>query len=218
MSGRLSFELVQKAAVAGVSVVVASARRRALQSGLRAVAASRSAASCVAGTANVYTEPWRIDSLTGILLAGGTARASARQRSLREFERRALGDRAWRLLGEACDERIRVGPGGLDDPGTGPVAAIAAGLRAASHEIAVVIPVDMPRLTAAALRELAVACRDAAVAQNGPLPCAIRRAAFPKTDERRLRTVLAGLDTVSIRLPEEVLANVNDRDDLQRLG
>ena len=91
-------------------------------------------------------------------------------------------------------------------------------MQAASHEIAVVIPVDMPLLTVAALHELAAACRDAAVAQDGPLPCAIRCAAFPETEERRLRTVLSRLDTVSITLPEEVLANVNDRDDLQRLG
>jgi molybdopterin-guanine dinucleotide biosynthesis protein A len=155
--------------------------------------------------------------LTGILLAGGASMRFGSPKELAEFEGETLGDRAWRLLGEACDERIRVGPGGLDDPGTGPVAAIAAGLRAASHEIAVVIPVDMPKLTVAALRELAAACRDAAVAQNGPLPCAIRRDAFPRTGERRLRTVLDGLDTVSITLPEAALANINDRDDLQRL-
>jgi molybdopterin-guanine dinucleotide biosynthesis protein A len=154
--------------------------------------------------------------LTGILLAGGASTRFGSPKELAAVDGETLGDRAWRLLGEACEERIRVGPG--DDPGTGPVAAIAAGLRKASHEIAVVIPVDMPRLTVAALHELAAACRDAAVAQNGPLPCAIRRAAFPDTDERRLRSVLAGLDTVSITLPEEVLANVNDRDDLQRLG
>ena len=55
----------------------------------------------------------------------------------------------------------------------------------------------MPRLTVAALHELAAACRDAAVAQDGPLPCAIARRTLPafETDERRLRTVLAGLDT-----------------------
>ena len=153
--------------------------------------------------------------VTGILLAGGASTRFGSPKDLAEYEGETLGDRAWRLLGEACDERIRVGPG--DDPGTGPVAAIAAGLRKASHEIAVVIPVDMPKLTVAALHELAGACRDAAVAQNGPLPCAIRRAAFPETDERRLRTVLARLDTVSITLPEAVLANINDRDDLQRL-
>ena len=81
------------------------------------------------------------------------------------------------------------------------------------------IPVDMPRLTVAALHELAAACRDAAVAQNGPLPCAVARRAFPafETDERRVRTVLARLDTVSITLLEAALANINDRDDLQRL-
>ena len=156
--------------------------------------------------------------LTGILLAGGASSRFGSPKELAEYGGETLGDRAWRLLGEACDERLRVGPGGLDDPGTGPVTAIAAGLRAASHEIAVVIPVDMPRLTTDALHQLAAACRDAAVAQDGPLPCAIRCAAFPETDERRLRRVLARLDTVSITLPQEVLANVNDRDDLQRLG
>ncbi len=157
------------------------------------------------------------NGLTGILLAGGTSSRFGSPKELAVVDGETLGDRAWRLLGEACDERIRVGLG--DDPGTGPVAAIAAGLRAASHEIAVVIPVDMPRLTAAALHELAAACRDAAVAQNGPLPCAVARRMLPafETDERRLRTVLARLDTVSITLPEAALANINDRDDLQRL-
>jgi molybdenum cofactor guanylyltransferase len=155
--------------------------------------------------------------VTGILLVGGASSRFGSPKELVVFDGETLGDRAWHLLGEACDERIRVGPG--DDPGTGPVAAIAAGLRYASHEIAVVIPVDMPRLTVAALHDLAAACRDAAVAQNGPLPCAIARRTLPafETDERRLRTVLAGLDAVSITLPEAVLANINDRDDLQRL-
>lgn len=151
--------------------------------------------------------------LTGILLAGGASSRFGSRKELVEFEGETLGGRAWRLLGEACDERIRVGRG--DDPGTGPVAAIAAGLRRASHEIAVVIPVDMPRLTAAALHELAVACRDAAVAQNGPLPCAIRRVAFPQTDERRLRSVLAGLDTAEIELDPALLLNVNTPADVE---
>ena len=151
--------------------------------------------------------------LTGILLAGGASTRFGSPKELAEFEGETLGDRAWRLLGEACDERIRVGPG--DDPGTGPVAAIAAGLRAASHEIAVVIPVDMPRLTAAALHQLAEVCLDAAVAQNGPLPCAIRRAAFPQTDERRLRAVLAGLDTAEIELDAALLLNVNTPADVE---
>jgi molybdopterin-guanine dinucleotide biosynthesis protein A len=155
--------------------------------------------------------------LTGILLAGGTSSRFGSPKELADYDGETLGDRAWRLLGEACGERIRVGPGGLDDPGTGPVAAIAAGLRAASHELAVVIPVDMPRLTAAALHEFAAACRDAAVAQSGPLPCAVARRALPafETDERRLRTVLAGLDTAEIELDAALLLNVNTAADVE---
>ena len=155
--------------------------------------------------------------LTGILLAGGTSTRFGSPKELAEYDGETLGDRAWRLLGEACDERIRVGPGGLDDPGTGPVAAIAVGMRAASHEIAVVIPVDMPRLTAAALRELTAACRDAAVAQGGPLPCAVARRVLPafETGERRLRTVLADLDTAEIELDAALLLNVNTPADVE---
>ena len=155
--------------------------------------------------------------LTGILLAGGASSRFGSPKELAVVDGETLGDRAWRLLGEACDERVRVGPGGLDDPGTGPVAAIEAGLRAASHEIAVVIPIDMPRLTAAALRELAGACRDAAVAQNGPLPCAVARRMLPafETEERRLRAVLAGLDTAQIELDPQLLLNVNTPADVE---
>lgn len=157
--------------------------------------------------------------LTGILLVGGTSRRFGSPKELAELDGETLGDRAWRLLGEACDERLRVGRDGLDDPGTGPVAAIAAGLRAASHEIAVVIPVDMPLLTAEALRSLAAACRDAATTQAGPLPCAVARDALSafETDERRLRTVLESLDTARVELDAGMLANVNEPADLARM-
>ena len=158
--------------------------------------------------------------LTGILLVGGTSSRFGSPKELAEYEGETLADRAWRLLGEVCDERLAVGRGGLADPGTGPVAAIAAGLRAATHEVSVVIPVDMPRLTADALRLLAEACRDAATAQRGPLPCAVSRRALPafETGERRLRTVLDGLDTARVELEEALLANVNTPADLDTLG
>jgi len=158
--------------------------------------------------------------LTGILLVGGRSSRFGSPKELAEYEGETLADRAWRLLGEACDERLAVGPGGLADPGTGPVAAIAAGLRAATNELAVVIPVDMPLLTPAALRLLAGACRDAAVAQDGPLPCAVAGRALPafETGERRLRTVLDGLDTVRVELDAELLANVNTPADLDTLA
>ena len=158
--------------------------------------------------------------LTGLLLVGGSSSRFGSPKELAEYEGETLADRAWRLLGEVCDERLVVGRGGLADPGTGPVAAIAVGLRVASHEVAVVIPVDMPLLTSAALGLLAEACKDAAVAQDGPLPCAVARRALPafETGERRLRTVLEGLDTVHIELEEEWLANVNTPADLDTLA
>jgi len=163
--------------------------------------------------------------LTGILLVGGASRRFGSPKALARFEGETLAERAWRLLGEACDERVAVGRldglafPALEDNGTGPVAAIAAGLRGAVHDVAVVVPVDMPLLTADALGLLADACRDAAVAQAGPLPCAVARAALPafEAGERRLRTVLDGLDTARVELEERLLANVNTRADLDTL-
>jgi molybdenum cofactor guanylyltransferase len=163
--------------------------------------------------------------LSGILLVGGASRRFGSPKALAELEGETLAERAWRLLGEACEERIAVGRDGglpfpaLVDEGTGPVAAIAVGLRAATHEVVVVIPVDMPLLTAEALRLLAEACRDAAVAQQGPLPCAVATRSLPsfETGERRLRAVLDGLDTARVELDPALLANVNEPADLRRI-
>lgn len=164
--------------------------------------------------------------LTGILLVGGSSSRFGSPKALARLEGETLSERAWRLLGEICAERIAVGRSDglpfatLEDPGTGPVAAIGVGLRGATHDIAVVVPVDMPLLTGEALRSLADACRDAAVAQAGPLPCAVARHALPAflTGEQRLRTVLDGLDTARVELEAGLLANVNTQTDLDRLG
>ena len=163
--------------------------------------------------------------LTGILLVGGASSRFGSPKALAEFDGETLAERAWRLLGEVCSEQLAVGRldglpfGTLDDPGTGPVAAIGAGLRNATCEVAVVVPVDMPLLTADALRLMADACRGAAVAQRGPLPCAVATRVLPafETGERRLRAVLDGLDTARIELDERLLANVNTRADLDTL-
>ena len=158
--------------------------------------------------------------LSGILLVGGASSRFGSPKELAELAGETLAERAWRLLGEVCGERIVVGGDGLADPGTGPVAAIAVGLRAATHEIAVVLPVDMPLLTPSALRLLAEAWRDAAIAQHGPLPCAVARRTLPafETGERRLRRVLDGLDTARIELEERLLANVNEPGDLRKIA
>jgi molybdopterin-guanine dinucleotide biosynthesis protein A len=164
--------------------------------------------------------------LTGILLVGGAGTRFGSPKALAQLDGETLAERAWRLLGEACAERVAVGRveglpfPSLADPRTGPVAAIAEGLRRATADVAVVVPVDMPFLTSDALHLLARACRDAAVAQAGPLPCALARRALPafETGERRLRTVLDGLDTVRIELDGRMLANVNTRADLDTLA
>lgn len=165
-------------------------------------------------------------ALTGILLVGGASSRYGSPKALARYEGETLAERAWRLLGEVCEERIAVGRceglpfPSLTDEGTGPVGAIAAGLHRAAHEVAVVIPVDMPLLTADALRQLAEACREAAAAQAGPLPCALARSTLPafETGERRLRSVLEALDTARIALDTRSLANVNTPADLDTLA
>jgi len=81
----------------------------------------------------------------------------------------------------------------------------------------------MPLLTAAALRQLIDACRDAAIPTTGPLPGAYRKAAL-RVLERRLQAgeltlaeALGELDTVVVELDPGLLANVNSQDDLARL-
>jgi molybdopterin-guanine dinucleotide biosynthesis protein A len=78
----------------------------------------------------------------------------------------------------------------------------------------------MPLLTSDALELLAEACRDAAVAQAGPLPCAVARRTLPafESSERRLRAVLQRLDTARVELDERLLANVNEQADLRRIS
>jgi molybdopterin-guanine dinucleotide biosynthesis protein A len=173
--------------------------------------------------------------LTGVLLVGGASTRFGSPKALATFAGETLAERAWRVLGEACDERIAVGkaadglelPVSLLDDGSdvrAPLAGLVAGLRAASHEVAVVLPVDVPLITASALRELAAACRDVAVTPSGPLPGAYRRTTLPTLERAlaagrlRARDALAGLDVAVVELDATLLANVNTPDDLRRLG
>ena len=169
--------------------------------------------------------------LTGVLLVGGQSRRFGSAKALAELDGETLADRAWRLLGDACEERIAIGRGvGLPFPtlpdavfGGGPLGGIVAGLRAAAHEIAVVIPVDMPLLDVPALHALADACADVAIPQSGPLPGAYARTALPALEaalargDFALRHVVERLDTVVVTLADDVLANVNEPADLERL-
>lgn len=173
-------------------------------------------------------------ALTGVLLVGGASTRFGSPKALAILDGETLAERAWRLLGAACDERIAVGkladalelPFDLLDDGSevrAPIAGIVAGLRAAMHDVAIVIPVDMPFLTAPALHALAAACRDVAVPPTGPLPGAYRRSALPALEqalaENRfgLREAIAGLDVATVDLEAHLLVNVNTPADVQRL-
>jgi molybdopterin-guanine dinucleotide biosynthesis protein A len=172
--------------------------------------------------------------VTGLLLVGGASRRFGSAKALAVFRGETLSARAWRLLGAVCDERLAVGkaedglelPFAVVDDGTdvrAPIAGLVAGLRAAAHDICIAVPVDMPLLTAAALRELVSACRVAAVPPSGPLPGAYRKSALPTLERRlhagelKLGDALDELDTAVVELDPGLLANVNSQEDLARL-
>jgi len=165
------------------------------------------------------------DRVTGVLLVGGASTRFGSPKAHALFGAETLAERAWRTLGEACDERIAVGKGDEELPfpvfadGEEEHAAIhglVAGLRVARTDVCVVLPVDMPRMTADALRTLADACRDAAIPQTGPLPGAYRKSALAAltSGELSIRRAIAGLDVAVVELDESLLGNVNTPQDL----
>ena len=135
--------------------------------------------------------------LTGVLLVGGASERFGSPKALARLGGRTLAEIGWETLA-FCDERIAVGkaadgielPFPLLDDGTdvrAPIAGVVAGLRAAGHELSVVLPVDAPRVTAEALGTLAAGCADAAVPQTGPLPGAYRKSCSPDARGRTRR-------------------------------
>jgi len=163
--------------------------------------------------------------LTGVLLVGGAASRFGSPKALAQLRGETLAERAWRTLGEACDERIAVGKGDLDLPfdvlvepsePQAPIAGVLAGLRAAANETAVFLPVDCPLVTPELLRELGEA---RAVTQTGPLPGAYAKADLPEL-ERRLAAgdySLRGLNPRVVEADPRLLANVNTPVELSAL-
>jgi molybdopterin-guanine dinucleotide biosynthesis protein A len=171
--------------------------------------------------------------LTGVLLVGGASRRFGAPKALACVGDETLAERGWRLLGEACDERLAVGKAGelelpfpVVDDGTAvrvPMAGVLAGLRAARHDVVVVLPVDCPRATVSLLHELGAACRDAAFAAGEPLPGAWSKTTLSILERRfaagdySLREAAAELAVASVEVDPELVADADTPDELARL-
>ncbi len=161
---------------------------------------------------------------TGILLVGGASSRFGSPKALASFRGETLAERGWRLLHEVCDEVLAVGKkaDGLelafplvddDTEARAPVHGLVAGLRAASYDLCLALPVDCPLVTAEALRALAEA---RAVPQTGPLPGAYDRSLVLELELRIAAGELSlkGLNPRVLEVDERLLLNVNTRMDL----
>ena len=161
---------------------------------------------------------------TGILLVGGASERFGSPKALAPFRGETLAERGWWILHQVCDEVLAVGKeaDGLElpfpvlDDGTderAPVFGLIAGLRAASNELCVVLPVDCPLVPPDVLRRL-VGSR--AVPQTGPLPGVYTKAMLPDLEARAAAGELSlrGVNPTVLEIDERVLANVNTRMEL----
>lgn len=163
--------------------------------------------------------------LTGVLLVGGASTRFGSPKALARFRGETLAERGWRILGEACDERLVVGKGGLElpfavlDDGVdvrAPIAGVIGGLRAAAHDDVVFLPVDCPLVTPELLRALGQA---RAVPQTGPLPGAYGKDDLPVLESRLAEgnLTLRGVSARVLEFDERLLSNANTPDELLAL-
>jgi aminoglycoside 6-adenylyltransferase len=161
---------------------------------------------------------------SGILLVGGASERFGSPKALAPFRGETLAERGWRVLHEVCDEVLAVGklddalelPFPVLDDGAeerAPIYGLMAGLRAAANDVCVVLPVDVPLVTGAALRALAEA---QAVPQTGPLPGAYSKKMLPDLESRVARGELSlrGVNSTVVQVDESLLLNVNTRMEL----
>ena len=170
-----------------------------------------------------------------MLLVGGASTRFGSPKALAQFDGETLAERAWRLLGEACDERIAVGkradglelPFDVLDDGTdvrAPIAGVVAGLRAATHDArrrdsrrhAAADGRGAARARSGVPRRRDAAERPAARARIAAPPCR-RSSARSQTNASHCALRSPELDVAIVDLDAALLVNVNTPDDVQRL-
>ena len=168
-----------------------------------------------------------------MLLVGGASTRFGSPKALARFRGQSLAERAYRIIDEAFGEPIVVGkeadalplPFPVVDDGhdrRASIVGVAAGLRLADSELAVMVPTDMPFLTPDYLHGLVEAAEgvDVAASETGPLPGAYRRSALPVLERQiaagrfTLHRALEGLDVAIVSGNLELLRNVNTLEDL----
>jgi molybdopterin-guanine dinucleotide biosynthesis protein A len=167
--------------------------------------------------------------LTGVLLVGGASERFGAPKALARLAGETLAERGWRTLGEACDEVIAVGKVAdglplpfplLDDGVTGraPVFGVVAALRAAAHDVCVVLPVDCPLVTGEVIRDLGTCV--AVPAHDRPLPGAYHRSSLSMIEERLARGELSlrGVNHIVRAVDDGLLIDVDTRADLDLLA
>jgi molybdopterin-guanine dinucleotide biosynthesis protein A len=166
-----------------------------------------------------------------VLLVGGASSRFGSPKATARIGGETLAERGRRVLAAACDEVLVVGkqaelPFATIDDGSelhAPIVGVVAGLRAAANDVAVFLPVDCPLVTAAVLRTLGDACRDAAVPSTGPLPGAWARSALPVLERRlaagelSLRDACAELEVASVDVDPRLLADADTPAELRAL-
>jgi molybdopterin-guanine dinucleotide biosynthesis protein A len=171
---------------------------------------------------------------TGVLLVGGLSSRFGSPKAYARLDGETLAERGWRVLAEACDERLAVGKRGelelpfeIVDDGTdirAPLAGIVAGLRVAAHDVCVFLPVDAPLVTPDVLRVLAAACREGAQPASTPAPCALAKSVLPKLEARltgddlSLAGALRSLDTAVVDVDDRLLVDTDTPDELRDIA
>ena len=171
--------------------------------------------------------------VVGVLLVGGASTRFGSPKALVRFRGETFAERAHQVLAEAFGHVIVVGKAAdelplpfqvLDDGSEhrAAIVGVAAGIRLAGAELSVIVPTDMPLLTADFLEQLAEAAEgvDVAAPETGPLPGAYRRSALPVLEQKiaarefALHRAVEELDVQIVHGNLELLRNVNTLEDL----